>query len=240
MPETGNDDRIAALTRGLERVQQHHRERAANPAVARTVVNLGRWQSRRLRKTYADLEAMPRYSSAMRFFETDLYGGADFAQRDADLARVAPMMKRLLPAHVIDTVAAAVELNALSQDLDRAMADALAPLTVTFGVPEYCAAYRTVGQYDQRRLQIRLMGDVGRALDRFVHTPMIRGALAVMRKPARAAGLAVLQDFLERGYAAFRAMRGSADFLATIEQRETAIHAAIAGGDDAPFPDPMT
>jgi hypothetical protein len=239
MSQTRNDDGMAALTRGLARVQQHHRERAANPAVAQAIAHLGRWQSLRLRKTYADLASVPRYASAMRFFETDLYGGADFAKRDSDLARVVPAIKRLLPGHVVDTVAAAVELNALSQDLDRAMVDALRPVALTFSVAEYCAAYRSVGQFDQRRLQIRLMGDVGGALDRFVQKPMIRGALVVMRKPARMAGLGALQDFLERGYAAFTTMRGSADFLATIQRRETQIHEAIAGGDDAPFADPL-
>jgi hypothetical protein len=48
-----------------------------------------------------------------------------------------------------------------------------------------------------------------------------------------------LQDFLERGFAAFARMRGAGEFLATIRQRETAIHDAIAGGSDAPFPDPL-
>ena len=34
-------------------------------------------------------------------------------------------------------------------------------------------------------------------------------------------------------------MRGAAEFLATIQSRETVIHEAIAGGSDTPFPDPM-
>ena len=71
-----------------------------------------------------------------------------------------------------------------------------------------------------------------------VGKPLIRAALTMMRKPARLAGLAALQDFLERGFAAFAQMRGAGEFLATIRQRETAIHAAIAGGSDAPFSDP--
>ena len=239
MAEARNDRAMTALVRELTRVQQHHRERGADPALARELTCLATWQSRRLRNTYADLESTPRYAAAMRFFETDLYGGADFAQRDANMARVVPAMNRLLPANVIDTVAAAIELNALSQDLDRAMVDELRPRALAFSVGDYCAAYRTVGRFDQRRRQIALMGDVGGALDRFVRKPMVRGALAVMRKPARMAGLAALQDFLERGFAAFTTMRGSAEFLATIQRRETVIHEAIVAGEDAPFPDPM-
>jgi hypothetical protein len=234
-----NDDGVAALLRELARVQQHHDERATNPELARALAYLGTWQSRRLRRTYVDLESTPRYATAMKFFEADLYGGADFAQRDADLVRVVPAMKRLLPRNVIETVAVAVELNALSQDLDRAMVVELRPHGQTFGVADYCAAYRRAGRFDQRQRQIRLIGDVGVSLDRFVQKPVVRGALTVMRKPARLAGLSALQDFLERGFTAFAQMRGAAEFLAMIQSRETVIHEAIVGGSDAPFPDPM-
>ena len=53
---------------------------------------LADWQARRLRMTYADLAADPRYSAAIEFFQNDLYGAADFSRRDADLARVVPVM----------------------------------------------------------------------------------------------------------------------------------------------------
>jgi len=228
----------AFLVRELARVRAHHDERAANPVLHRALAHLSAWQSRRLHGTYADLERAPRYAEAMRFFETDLYGGTDFAQRDADLARVVPAMRRLLPENVIGTVAIAVELNAISQDLDRAMVDGLANRAETFTVTDYCAAYRGVGRFDARRRQIALIGEVGIALDRYVRKPMIRGALALMRKPARVAGLAALQDFLERGFAAFERMGGAAEFLATIQSRETLIHEAIASGASAPFPEP--
>ena len=102
MSERVDDDEVAALRRELARVQRHHDERAADPDLARALAHLGLWQSRRLRRTYADLEATARYATAMQFFEADLYGGADFAQRDADLVRVVPAMKRVLPGNVIE------------------------------------------------------------------------------------------------------------------------------------------
>ena len=76
--------------------------------------------------TYADLAAQPRYADAIAFFLSDLYGGADFAQRDADLARVVPVMTRMLPGRVIATIGEATELNVLSQELDRSAAFAAA------------------------------------------------------------------------------------------------------------------
>ena len=67
---------------------------------------------------------------------------------------------------------------------------------------------------------------------------MVRGAVAMMRRPARLAGYARLHDFLERGFDAFGRMGGADEFLATIERRETAILEAIVGGACDPFPDP--
>ncbi len=61
----------------------------------------------------------------------------------------------------------------------------------------------------------------------------------MMRKPARLAGFAALQDFLERGFTAFRKMHGAADFLATIDRRERELMDAMFAGADAPFPDPL-
>ena len=90
-------------------------------ALACTLERLAAWQASRMGRTYADLAAQPRYADAIAFFQSDLYGASDFAQRDADLARVVPIMTRMLPARVIATVAQAMELNALSRELDRAL-----------------------------------------------------------------------------------------------------------------------
>ena len=64
---------VAALSHALARVRQHHAERGADPALAHALADLGDWQARRLKLTYADLERMPRYAAAIRFFESDLY-----------------------------------------------------------------------------------------------------------------------------------------------------------------------
>jgi hypothetical protein len=238
MMDDAQADGAARLLQVLSRVHAHHEERLRDGELGRALAYLGKWQVRRLRDTYADLQAVPRYATAMAFFESDLYGGGDFAQRDADLARVVPGMKRLLPEHALRTVVEAVEVNALAQDFDRAMIGHLPRRESGFTVAEYCAAYRAVGLFEERRRQILLVSHVGAALDRLVRKPMIRSALKLMRKPARLAGLAALQDFLERGFGAFANMGGAQEFLATIEARELAILDAIIAGSDTPFPDP--
>jgi hypothetical protein len=227
------------LVAELAHVARLHAERAANPILAGALQRLAAWQSRRLRLTYDDLAAQERYTGAIEFFQNDLYGSADFAQRDADLARVVPVMVRMLPEAVIATIAKAVELHALSQALDRSLLARLPRADGQFSVNEYCRAYRRTGKRPERERQIRLIGEIGTQLAGFVQKSWIRAALGLMRQPARLAGLAALHDFLERGFAAFARMGDAGEFLATIDKREFALMEALFAGETAPFPDPL-
>ena len=229
----------SALIRELGHVALLHNERRANPRLARSLEHVAFWQALRLAQTYADLEAQPRYAAAIEFFETDLYGSADFARRDADLARVVPILVRTLPDRVIATIAQAMELNALSQELDRALLARLPRVDRPFTVAEYCRAYRLMQNRPGRERQIRLIVDIGAALNRYVKTPLLRAALVIMRQPAKLAGMLVLHDFLERGFIAFRNMHGADEFLGTILARETDLMNAVFDGDNAPFADPL-
>jgi hypothetical protein len=228
----------AALVDALGRAQVLYAARREDAGLATALDRLADWQSRRLARTYADLAAQPRYAEAIEFFRTDLYGSADYARRDADVARVVPVMVAMLPERVIATIADAMELNVLSHELDRRLLAHL-PDRDRYGVAEYCEAYRRTGAFDARERQIVTTGEIGRALDVFVRKPLIRTALAMMRTPAHLAGFAALHDFLQRGFDAFHRMHGADEFLATIAARETAIHRAIAAGAAEPFPDPL-
>ncbi len=161
-----------ALVRELERVQRLHFERAQNPILAGALERLATWQARRLRMTYADLGADPRYAAAIQFFQNDLYGPADYSRRDADLARVVPMMVKVLPEGVIRTTAIAMELNGLSQELDRVLLARLPRADGSFTVAEYCKAYRRAGNFPLRARQITLIGEIGAALDHYVKKPL--------------------------------------------------------------------
>jgi len=229
----------AALLRQLEQARTLHAERAANPILDGAMTHLADWQGRRLAQTYADLASQPRYREAIAFFRSDLYGGEEGARRDADLKRIVPMLSATLPERVVATVALAMELNVLSQELDRLLLGRLSRADGLFSVADYCRAYRRVANLPARRRQIELIGDIGRALDRYVRKPVVRGALAMMRRPARLAGFGALHDFLDRGFHAFGRMEGADEFLATIHKRETAILEKIADGSNDPFPDPL-
>ena len=227
------------LLRELERTARLHAQRQGNRGLARALERLAAWQASRMGRTYADLAAQPRYADAIAFFQSDLYGASDFARRDADLARVVPIMTRMLPGRVIATVAQAMELNALSHELDRALLQRLPRSDGNCTVAEYCAAYCRPGERALRDRQIGLIGEIGAGLDDYVRKPLIHSALLMMRHPARLAGVSVLHDFLERGFVAFRKMHGASEFLVTIDTRERALMEAIFTGATAPFPEPL-
>src|SRR5947207_11157047 len=115
------DDAPTSLARELARMMRLHEACHADPSLAKALQRLGEWQSRRLRNTYADLTADPRYTAAIAFFQNDLYGGADFSRRDADLARIPPKMVRLVPGKVLAAVAHGIQVSALSLELDRSV-----------------------------------------------------------------------------------------------------------------------
>jgi len=238
MSEAAFHTHPGALGEALARVARFSAERRADPALAGALERLARFQAARLRSTYADLHRQPRYAEAIDFFETELYGGADFTQRDADVARVAPLMARMLPANVVATIAQAVELNALSHELDRALLEALPDPRGAFAGADYCAAYRSMGRREERAYQIVLIGEIGAGLDVYVTKPFIGTALAMMRRPARMAGLGALQEFLERGFSAFRRMSGAREFLATVDRRERALMESLFAGETGGFPEP--
>jgi hypothetical protein len=236
-------DRPALLTRieaSLARVKTLRASAAGAPqrAADRSVVRA--WQAQRLAATHRDLLENRRYGAAAAFFLADLYGPKDFTERDDEVARIAPTLASVLPINAVQSLALAIELDTLSEDLDSRLIDALrwqcgdgAPLALDEG--RYAAAYRACGNREERALQIALIDWIGRLLDRVAHKPFINAALELSRGPARLAGLLAVHDFLDRGLHAFRSMNGAEEFLGLIRRRETQIMEQLFAGAARPF-----
>jgi hypothetical protein len=181
------------------------------------------WQAQRLARTHSDLLESPRYASTATFFLSDIYGPQDLSRHEEEVRRILPLMSKVLPVPGLETVCDAIELNALSESLDADMLAALGKKVFALDEPAYAEAYRAVGRRPERERQIALISHLGASLDRFTKKPFIGAALSMMRKPATLAGLGDLQNFLERGYDAFRTMKGAGEFLDTIASRELAL-----------------
>lgn len=231
-----------ALDRRLQRLLEANkrgRDAACEPRNrSRWLAPLQRWQAARLQRSFADFLAEPRTAPAARFFLEDLYGDHDVTARDRDVERVLPLMRKLLPEHLIETAADAIELAWLSHALDLRMAEALqrqATQPSALDENSYAAAYRAVGKRRIREHQIALILRVGATLDHAVHKPWIPRLLRASRLPAKLAGLGELQRFLERGFDAFRALRGADDFLGAIAARERETSRRLFAAEPAPF-----
>jgi len=179
------------------------------------------WQRQRFRLTYADFIARESARPACQFFLEELYGGLGFRQRDEDVNRVEPIMSRLLPDRALLALSEALNLQLISLELDRNMAEVLRQESVAFiDDSSYASAYRVVGRLHDREKQIELIRKLGHELQALTRLSLLRGLVKAVRKPAQAAGFGSLQKFLEQGLSAFRKLEDPQLFVETIYQRE--------------------
>jgi hypothetical protein len=227
--ETFRDLLLAGLDRSAELRARVVEDAAFSDRRARLRV----WQAARLARTHRDLQESPRFHDAAEFFLTDLYGPKDLSRHIEDVRRLVPVMTRVLPDWGLATVAHVMELNVVSESLDGAMVEALAEKAADIDDALYAAAYRAADRAKDRERQIDLIALLGQALDKFAQVRFVGMTLKLMRPPAQLARLGELQAFVERGYAAFGAMRGGAsEFVTTVVARERAMSEALFAGDD--------
>ncbi len=235
---TRSPDPSARLSRRLDVHQALHDPQREPRNRLRWLKPLQTWQAQRLERSFARFLQDPARRPAAHFFLSDVYGDRDFSQRDADIAKVMPMMQRLLPSALVATVADGIELGALTHALDLRMAQALqriAPQRRSIDEALYAQAYREVGLPRLRARQIELIDHVGQGLASALRMPGVSTLLKLSRVPAKAAGLGELQIFLERGFAAFEELDDPQAFLADIRQSESAAMARLFAGEADPF-----
>lgn len=214
------------IRQAVAEVQRLREESRELPDIGQSVVRLKRFQAARFAGTYADLLASRDYAPAARFFLEELYGDRDYAERDAQFARIAPAVEKLFPRDVGETAAALARLHALTESLDHGMARILSPADAD-DAAAYVRAWKETGRREDRQSQLEAVLAIGTEMVRITRLPGLRMMLRMMRGPASAAGLSSLQRFLESGFDTFSAMakqRGGAErFLETIKGREQAL-----------------
>jgi hypothetical protein len=227
-----------ALRRHLRAAKQLRQQANVDPTAARARLYLREWQAGRLARSHAELLVNTRFGPAARFFISDLYGPKDFSSRDEEVERILPLLIKMLPASALRTVALAVELDALTEELDSAMVAELCRVGRIEQIDEnaYAAAYRAVGCRAERLRQIVLIRETGEALERLTTKPLLSSLLKMMRRPAQVAGLGDLHQFLEHGFNAFRGMGSASDFLDSIDGKERHVLKRLFDGVSDPFP----
>ncbi|MDO9250391.1 hypothetical protein [Hydrogenophaga sp.] len=212
----------AQIRMHLQRVG-HLREQAHDAGLANAVHQVKQLQARRFRATYADFLVQPRYAAATRFFLNELYGEHDFTERDAQFGRIAGAIERMFPDAVAELAVDLAETHALTETLDHQLATHwLAQDSACSEAERYVRSWRLTGERPLRDRQLSVVKHMGRELQRLTRMKSLSIALKLMRKPAQAAGLLSLQQFLENGFSAFASLGDAQAFLATINEREHA------------------
>jgi len=194
------------------------------------------WQQNRLATTFEDLFHHEAYRPAVTFFLSELYGGLDFRERDKDMHRVMPVMRRFLPDKVLYIMSEAFELQAISLEFDMEMARHMRLQGFTdLDMTAYCDVYRACSDKPGRERQIQLIRKLGYDLERLQNKPLVNTLVRLLRGPAHAAGFGALQEFLEAGLGSFRAMDDIAYFNETIYEREWNSMENLFAGQEKPF-----
>lgn len=212
----------------IARVSSLRRDCEEDAALAASVFAVKAFQARRFAGTYADLLADDKYRDAAQFFLVELYSDKDYTDRDAQFGRIAGGLQKLFTKQVVATAVSLAQLHVLTEELDHAMASAWLASEASpdvYPALRYAQAWRAVGHRDRRNRQLATVQQIGVDLARLTRLPGLRLVLRMMRKPAHAAGLGSLQQFLESGFDTFASMAhhasGVETFLSIINERES-------------------
>lgn len=198
------------------------------------------WQSERLYHSHRDILEQPDTAAAVTFLFTDVYGGHDLKPVAENIRRALPKALKLLPDRVMQTSATVLETAVLTQELDEHLTATLqAQLDQPLTTDTYAAAYRAQGRETERARQLALVAEIGAQIDRYVRSRMIQGTFRMVRRPAHAAGLGSLYDFLDHGFRAMRPLRSVDALLRQLAAREQLIMQRLLAGSEAPFAAPF-
>lgn len=206
----------------------HQQELASGLTTLLDAVRIRR--AARMRDTYTDLRAVTRYRAATDFLIDDLFGAGNLGARVHQLKTAEAAMLKTMPTALLRMLAEAIRLTTLIIETDIILAGYLRAQGAVAGdltdvkLTKVCQESVDLDRY---KVQIESVRVLGNEIDAVIHKPLVGTALRMCRKPAQLMGLGELQDFLERGFEAFRRMRGAGEFLAIFDEREKAFYERI-------------
>ena len=206
-----------------------HEEYLGDPELLEKYQHFVAWQLEYMLPLYDGLRDSPNYASAVDFVISDLSGIA-ISERDHDIARVVPIMSKMLPDKALRAVASAMKLNAGILAINLSICRELykdKSAKEVISEAAYLTACREASSLDECLEYVHLTAEVGHSLDHVIRIPMIGFTLKAMRAPARLAGFAALQGFLEKGYYTFKALEDVDQFLGDITMKMTEVMTEI-------------
>lgn len=196
--------------------------------------NIKLFQNRRLSITHQDLLEKKDTMPAGRFFLDDLYSPGELHTRDHQVERVLPKLEKYLPGSAIAVVRDVIYMDYLAELMDDLLTREISRLNGSYEVKLedqlYITAFREMGNFDQRELQINLVRQVGDSMVKLMRFPFLRPLLKMTRGAAQNANLEDFHGFLEKGLDAFSTLKEPKLFFSTIQSRELQLLSEIANG----------
>ena len=225
------------LKRDLDRYRslRQHQEDEANFRDA--LYKLQNWQAQRMRQTHEALLEDDRYRVATEFFLEDIYGGIDLSDLANEAERAINAALRILPEKVMVTATHALELNALTAELDELLADylfhELGATDITMDA--YTEAFRKSASQEMRTRQVALAKEMAVGLDKYVRSRIIFSTFKLVKRPAHRAGIGNLYGFMGKAFDAMRPMGSASEVIHRIVDREAELIEAIFSGEATPY-----
>jgi hypothetical protein len=225
------------LQRDLDRYRQLRQHDDSENHFRESLYRLQKWQAQRMRKTHQALLEDDRCRVATEFFLQDIYGGIDLSDIANEAERALNKALKILPEKVMVTATYALELNALSAELDERLAHFLFyemdEAEISFA--SYTDAFRESAPKALRERQVELAKKLAVGLDKYVRSRVIYTTFKMVRKPAHRAGIHNLYEFMGKGFDAMRPMGSASEVIHRIVDREAELIDAIFSGESDPF-----
>lgn len=197
------------------------------------------WQQARLQRTHSELFEQPKNQLMADYFLTQLYGGDEFKLLAEQLERILPKAKkleRLAKESALEAGSMGIQAAILAIELDLHLAQWLLAQDLPVTEDNMLAAYRTVDEEDERRVQIGTLKDVCYRTDKHLNSFMLKKAFALAKGTAYRYNFQPLYDFIDTGFKAMKPLKSVSNFIEPFCERELEIIDEVHDTDNGSKP----
>ncbi len=197
-----------------------------NPALADKLLQVQKWQRKRIFKTHSQLFALPQNQDMANYFVNDLYGGANFYIMAKQLETILPKAKlfeTFIPKKALETGTLGIYAAIEAIELDLQLAKWLQDNNLSVEHDNMLKSYQAVNAKNARKQQIATMKQMCYRTDKYINAFVLQKAFSLAKNTAYKQGLQPLYDFVDTGFVAMRQLTSIADFIEPFANKELAI-----------------
>ena len=233
---------MSKLARLDELLEQYYQLKYhTQPEILSRLQDVQAWQKARMQRSHHQHFSEKNNQLMAEYFLNRLYGGPDFdalAEQIARLMKYAHKAEKMIPENALKTGTSGVELAILAVQLDEQVAIQLledypanAPLTDEM----MRQTYLKLDQGKDRMLQLQLLDDLGRNLDKYMRSFMVYTAFKMCKGAANKYNFEVMYDFMQDGFLAMKPLKSAEKFVREFTAVERQIIDKVHRGDPQPF-----